>query len=377
MLTPTRVARVTALRTALALIALFALHGAAPERAAAAVTPGFFGVTPAPQLPTDQDIQRMGRARVGTLRFMLNWAEVQPSQGGFYNFSELDRVVAGAAQQGITALPYFYGTPVWARNCSRVPAFYCDRVSPVASRRGGRGWVNFLAAVVARYGPRGTLWFNPSDAYNPPYRPITTWQIWSEPNSPKFFRPKVSPKKYLALLRVSAKTIRAADRGARVILGGLFGTPPKPGMSMRRFLDGLYRLKKAKRFFDVVALHPYARNIKGIKAQLKLGRRVMRQHRDAKTPLALTEIGWGSATSTKGLFKGVAGQASLLTSSFNFIVRNQKRFKIAGVDWFSWRDIGAGQAGNCILCESFGLLNNDYSAKPSLSAFVGFTGGQP
>jgi polysaccharide biosynthesis protein PslG len=355
--------------------------------APAAVSPGFFGVTPAPQLPTNQDLQRMGRARVGTVRFMLNWAEVQPSRGGPYNFSELDRVVARSAQQGITALPYFYGTPVWARNCSRVPAFYCDRVSPLASRQGRRGWVNFLAAVVARYGTRGTLWFNPRTCVpvveicvteaSPPYRPITRWQIWSEPNSPKFFRPKVSPKKYRALLKVSVKTIRRADPGAKIVLGGLFGTPPKPGMSMRKYLDGLYRLKGVKRLFDEVALHPYARNIKGIKAQLKQGRRVMRQHRDAKTPVALTEIGWGSATSTKGLFKGIAGQASLLTNSFNFILKNRKRFKISGVEWFSWRDIVAGGAGFCTLCESFGLLNADYSAKPSLSAFVGFTGGQP
>jgi polysaccharide biosynthesis protein PslG len=390
MLATTRVARLTILPPALALIGLLALHGAAPHRAPAAVTPGFFGVTPAPQLPTNQDLQRMGRAKMGTVRLMFNWGELQPTQGGPYNFGELDRVVSRAAREGITVLPFFYGTPVWARDCSRVPAFYCDRVSPLVTPQGRQGWVNFLAAVVARYGTRGTLWFNPGicvpvveicvNGVNPPYRPITRWQIWSEPNSPKFFRPKVSPKKYRALLSLSVLTIRAADPGAKIILGGLFGIPPKPGMSMGKFLDELYRLKGVKRLFDTVALHPYARNIKGIRSQLVLGRKVMKEHKDSKTPVELTEIGWGSAThgaGGRGLFKGIAGQASLLTSSFKFIVKNRKGFKISGVEWFSWRDIEAGQAGGCILCESFGLLNADYSAKPSLSAFVGFTGGQP
>jgi hypothetical protein len=348
------------------------------------------------------------------MRFMLNWAELQPIAGGAFDFNELDRVIARAAREGIAVLPFFYGTPVWARDCSRVPAFYCDRVSPLLTPQGRLGWANFLATVVARYGTRGTFWLNQggqgsqgnvsadvciqnpllpicvalggSTGANPgvgggnlPYRPITRWQIWSEPNSPTFFRPKPSQKKYRALLRASVQPIRAADPTARIVLGGLFGTPPKPGIPTRKFLDGLYRLKGVKRLFDVFALHPYARNIAGLRSQLVQARKVMKEHKDSKTPMELTEIGWSSATgdvSGRGLAKGIAGQASLLTSAFKFIVKNQKRFKISGVEWFSWRDIAVGEAGNCFLCESFGLLNADYSAKPSLSAFVGFTGGQ-
>ena len=39
--------------------------------------------------------------------------------------------------------------------------------------------------------------------------------------------------------------------------------------------------------------------------------------------------------------------------------------------------MAAGQAGDCILCESFGLLNVDHGAKPALSAYAAFTGGKP
>jgi polysaccharide biosynthesis protein PslG len=373
----TRPGRLVVLPAVLAVTGLIFCWGAS-ERAVAAVAPQFLGVTPAPQLPTDQDIQRMGSARVGTMRFMLNWGQVEPVQGAGYNFSEIDRVIAGAAQQGITVLPFVYGTPPWARNCAGVPASACDRVSPLTTPQGRQGWANFLAAAVARYGPKGTLWTNPSDAFSPPFRPVTRWQIWSEPNSPNFFRPRVSPKAYKQLLSLSVSTIRGADPGATFVLGGMFATPPKPGMSMRKFLDRLYGLKGVKALFDAVALHPYAPNVAGIRAQLVLGRQVMNEHHDSKTRVEVTEIGWGSAThgpGGRGLFKGVAGQASLLKQSFKFLLKNRKRFKIVGVDWFSWKDIGAGQAGFCILCESFGLLNADSSAKPSLAAFASFTGG--
>ena len=77
------------------------------------------------------------------------------------------------------------------------------------------------------------------------------------------------------------------------------------------------------------------------------------------------------------LYKGLAGQSQMLTKSFNFAVKNRKRYRLRGVSWFSWRDLPPDKVGNCILCESFGLLSADGSAKPAFSSFVGFTGGQP
>jgi polysaccharide biosynthesis protein PslG len=343
----------------------------------ALAAPGeFFGVTTI-HPPDVLTLARMGQARVGVLRQPFGWAGLEPSQGN-YNFAEFDRVVAVAASRGITVLPFIYGTPPWARNCTGIPDFYCDRVTPLRSAQGRQRWPALLQALVDRYGPKGTLWTDPNDAYSPPYRPIRTWQIWNEPNSATYFRPKPQPKAYYQLLKSASNAIHSRDPGALIMLGGLFGTPPKPGIPLWTFLDRLYDFKKAKKLFGAIAVHPYSPNIKGIAYQLRRTRQVMGDHGDKKTPLFITELGWGSdspGTGGSALFKGISGQAQLLTKSFKFALKNRKRYRLRGVSWFTWRDEPAGAAANCILCESFGLFRADASAKPALSAFLSFTGG--
>jgi hypothetical protein len=340
-----------------------------PANAAGA---GFFGVTSTFH-PDAPDLTRMGQARVGNLRLAFGWEEIEPSPG-IYNFSNFDRVMAGAAAQGISVRPFVFGTPPWARDCTGIPPFYCDRVTPMRSALGRERWPLMLQVLVARYGPRGTFWTDPSDAYSPPRNPITEWQLWNEPNSATYMRPKPTPKAYFALLGSGSRAIRQIDPGARIVTAGLFGTPPN-GMTMWRFLDRFYRFKGARKLFDAVALHPYSPNVKGIAFQLQNARQVLRQNRAKRVPLYLTEIGWGSGTGKSNLYKGVAGQKRMLKAAFKFSRKNRKRYRIAGVDWFSWRDIPANMSGNCVLCTSFGLLNLDHSPKPSLAAFTRFTGG--
>ena len=89
-------------------------------------------------------------------------------------------------------------------------------------------------------------------------------------------------------------------------------------------------------------------------------------------------MGWGSdppGTGGSPLYKGAEGQAQLLSKSFRFSLSNRKQYRIAGVSWFSWRDLSPSERGNCVLCESFGLLNADSSTKPSYNAYVSVTGG--
>jgi Beta-galactosidase len=357
-------------RAAIALVvALVASLAAAPAHAA---TTGFFGVTSTFQ-PDASDLSRMGQARVGNLRIPFGWEELEPSPGT-YNFSNFDRVMAGAAAQGIPVRPFIFGTPPWSRDCSGIPAFYCDRVTPMRSALGRQRWPILLQALVSRYGPHGSFWTDTSDAYSPPYDPITEWQLWNEPNSATYMRPKPTPKAYLQLLSSGSQAIRGVDPSARILLAGLFGTPPN-GMTMWRFLDRLYRFKGASRMFNGIAIHPYSPNIKGIRFQLQKARQVLKAHHAKRTPIYLTEIGWGSGTGKSNLYKGIPGQASMLRAAFKFSVKNRGRYRIGGVDWFSWRDIPANMSGNCALCTSFGLLNLDHSPKPSLGAFTSFTGG--
>jgi hypothetical protein len=346
-------------------------------KAAAATPPGFYGVTPV-DLPTQADLNQMDKANVGTIRVLFNWGEVQPTPGGPFDFSRLDAVVGGAAERGIRVLPFYFGTPAWARDCSGIPAGYCDRVDPTRTAVGADAWAAFLKAVVNRYGPGGSFWqatllppYTP-----PPYLPIAQHQIWNEENSSTFFRPRPDPAAYYRLLSVSSRAIRGADPNARIILGGLFFSPPN-GQRLPQFLSRLYRFAGVRDLFDDIAIHPYSPDLDGIKFQLEEARKLLRK-RDKSARVMLTEIGWGSERAGKkktSLSKGVKGQKSLLRSSFRFLTARRARYKIDGIYWFSWRDVPSSAAGACLLCASFGLLTTSGATKPSYGAFVRFTGG--
>jgi hypothetical protein len=337
--------------------------------------------------PGEADFARMARAKVGSARVMFNWGHVEPSPGT-YDWSETDRIVAYAALHRIPLLPFLYGTPDWARDCSGVPPRLCDRVSPLRSAQGRERWPLFVRALAERYSPGGTLWsativeqiLGPLLGGGPPPNfPITRWQVWNEPNSGTFFQPSPTPAAYHALLASTAGAIRAVDPSANIVMAGLFGTPPR-GQPLPRFLDRMYRIPGARNLFDAVAVHPYSATSAGIIAQLEAARGVMRKRGDKRGRLLLTELGWGSRKPPKkkrrtSLYKGPKGQSKMLRSSFKLLTAKRRKYRIDGLYWFSWRDAAAGGGGNCLLCESFGLLSAGSAAKPAFAAYRSFTGG--
>ena len=91
-----------------------------------------------------------------------------------------------------------------------------------------------------------------------------------------------------------------------------------------------------------VALHPYSPDVKGIEFQLKRGRAAWPRVAQGRQTIYLTE--------------------EALPNRRCRLVQLARR--------------SGGTGGNCVLCESFGLLGADGSSKPAFGAYVGFTGGQ-
>src|SRR5512134_2427583 len=88
------------------LAALVAATLIAAGAANAAVPKTFYGIVPQAPLTTS-DYERMGEGKVGTLRFELFWAGVDPSPAaGDYDWSAPDAIVANAASNGIQPLPF-------------------------------------------------------------------------------------------------------------------------------------------------------------------------------------------------------------------------------------------------------------------------------
>jgi hypothetical protein len=362
--------RRAAVVTTLALAATLAIGGA---RASAAVPRSFYGIVPLTSL-TGSDFQRMGAARVGTLRFQMLWSNVQPTHHGGFNFTATDQTVALAAQQHITLLPVLAGTPAYeSGGCTSQD---CSRHIEIGTAAKRSDWKDFVTVLVNRYGPNGDLW-----QQNPglPYDPIREWQIWNEQNAPN---QKDPPSLYAKLLALTDKAISPIDPGAKIVLGGMFGTPKgSKKFSAWNYLGALYK-HGAKRHFDAAALHPYSPVLSGLKTQIKNMRRVMKAHHDPKAKLLITEIGWGSSkkkhpgTGSLGaqFNVGLKPQAKKLTQSFKLLTSHRKRWKIGGVVWFTWKDPLNPPPGLCAFCYSSGLYHADgQTAKPALRAYKRFT----
>jgi polysaccharide biosynthesis protein PslG len=329
-------------------------------------TQQFFGIAQGISRFDDQDLETMTATGIGSDRFLLDWALVEPKQG---TFQWPDKDIGALAAHGITMVPYLWGSPTWVADTPSNP--------PTGSVAEGE-WEDFLKAAVARYGPGGSYW---SGDYLKQFGadakplPIRSWQIWNEPNLEKYFAPKPSSEQYAHLLQISHDAIKSQDPKAEIVLAGMpgFGKP-----KAWDFLDSLYGVPGFKDNFDVAALHPYAPTLMELSSEVRKFRAAMTSNGDASKPLWLTELAWGSAAPDRfNLNKGIPGQAQLLENSFKLIELNRRNWNLQRVFWFDWRDPipGSVVAKACSFCGSAGLLMYDRTPKPSYQAFKSFTAG--
>lgn len=335
---------------------------ALPAAASARLPSGFIGISPQDHSNV-RDYWLMEEAGVQSVRLPLFWAQVEPLSPLFRerNWNSFDVGVKLAAEHGMEVLAVITGSPPWIASEPRLePALAWQR----------RAWASFLRAAVDRYGAGGTFWRENPEL---PYQPVQAWELWNEQNIVTFGR--ANPELYARLLRVGGRAIHAADPGAEVILGGLFGRPLQipPNVASGDFLSRIYRARRVKRYFDGVALHPYVADAGAMRAQIRNLRRVMRAHHDAHTRLYVTELGWGSDSFESRWERGLDGQARELDEAFSMLSRHRRAWRIGGVWWFSWVDFDNA----CQFCDSAGLLTKQRAAKPSWYRFVWWTGGDP
>jgi hypothetical protein len=339
------------LTVALLSLVLAAGAGAAPRQ--------FYGVVSAGGDPTDAELAHIGRGKVGMLRVSLAWGAVESAPGAPYNWNEYDALIGGAARNGIRVLPTVYSSPIWLNGSTETPPLGPDL---------GKFQL-FVLAAAQRYGANGTFWTENPDI---PKLPFTYWQLWNEPNSPSFWKPKPNPKQYVKLLRGFESALKLGDPAARIVLAGLFMTPRiKNGIFLDRYLPALYR-NGARGLFDAVAMHPYSTTPRQALDAIRDVRRLMARFKDRRKQLWITEVGWASAGQRTPLTVGRRRQARYLRQIFKLTAANRGRFKIGSVFWYSLQDL----SGKLWLNHT-GLFTRGFSAKPAWKALVRLTGGSP
>ena len=266
-------------------------------------------------------------AGVESVRAAFNWAAAQPTEAGPYDFSQTDMIVGDAARDGLTVLPVVLYTPSWdARpNPSGTIAIPQDD-APYAA---------YLTALVKRYGPNGTYW-----ADNPalPKRPIREWQIWNEPNFTYYWPTRPFAPSYVALVKAADAAIKRADPGAEVVLAGM----PNDAWN---YLQKIYDVPHAGRYFDVVAVHPYTVIPSNVILFLQKMRAVMKRNGDARKPIVVTEMGWNSSIGHKPsddfcCQSTAARQAAKVKAVLPLLAQNRAALKLQAFYYYTWASHG-------------------------------------
>lgn len=369
-------------------LAIGALPAAAKARArhhlpGAPVPAGFVGMnTNAPLfisgdgLSLADQFAAMARSGVQSVRIAFNWGTSQPyaswadvpsGQAGQFvdaggvptNFTETDQIVLLASLYGLRLLPVVLYAPSW--DSATIPA----SVSPPPETgvpASPAPYANYLTALIERYGPHGTFWQQGAG----PRRPIRQWQIWNEPNF-FFFWNQPSLTAYAALLRASHAAIKAADPGAKTVLGAL--TNISWG-----YLAQLYRIPGMRSTFDEVAVNEFSSTPARVVRILGAVRRTMNRFGDARKPLLDTELSWTTAHGTPG---GVfdwdttpAGQARNVAAIVPLLAAHRRALGLAGFFYYTWVDDESNTHSDWNFAGLLRVVGGQAVPKPALSAFT-------
>ena len=334
---------------------------AVPAGGAAAAPPKqFFGVQ-AWNSPSAREFKKISAAGIGTFRVNITWAAVEPERGA-RNWEPVDSDLARINRAGLRPLPVILGSPKFAAPTSTYP--------PRSNAR--RAYAAFVRDLVARYGPEGEFWDeNPSLAY----RPVRAWQVWNEPSFAPYWNGRPNAREYVSFVRQTRTAIKSSDPGAGIVLAGLPDTEYQGKRNLLPYIRSIYRVRGASELFDVVALNAYAKDARSVVGVVRRVRGEMNRAGDRRTPIWVTETGWGSGGDGNNvLTRTPSVQASLLRSVYRALIAVRSRYRIGLVAWFSLRDRKPGAGEPNWWAIHTGLFDRAGREKPAWRAYRSITG---
>jgi len=224
-------------------------------------------------------VREMG---ANTIVEFFPWAYIE-SEEGVFNWSQVDRIVKHAEQQGVQIIARFGLVPGWARPDDTTLNYIPDDAFD--------DFATFAARFAERYAGR-----------------IDHYIIWNEPNLAFEwgFQPP-DPARYVKMLETVYAPIHAANPDAVVLAGALAPTLEPPGsphgLDDVIFLSEMYAAGAAD-YLDAMAVHTYGftHTASDPPAEDRLNFRraellfdVMAQYGDADLPIYITESGWNDS----------------------------------------------------------------------------------
>ena len=288
------------------------------------------------------------------IRLDISWANTERSPGSYdaANLAMTDHALELAEEAGAQVIMAVSETPQWASGASN------PNTPPVDAA----DYADFMRDMAARYNGR-----------------VVAWEVWNEPNHPRFWNPAPDAAGYARLLTAAYPAVKAGDPAAKVLFGGI-------AHNDYEYLEDVYAADPGiGDSFDVMATHPYTA---GGQAPAEVDRDeagrmtttsfrafgevrdVMRDHGDLQ-PIWLTEFGWSTNSDVQHPLGGVteAQQADYLAQAFE-LLEATPYVEVAIVYNFR-NNYWADDADNWE--DQLGLLRTDFSPKPAYAVFKDYS----
>jgi polysaccharide biosynthesis protein PslG len=303
--------------------------------------PDLIGESPDAQVQTLEQMKAMG---ITSVRVDASWYWGQPTEGGPFDWTPLDQVVASLRKVGLSADLDINQTPTWAGISSAGGSSWAQPASAAA-------FATWAGAVAARYGPEG----------------VQLFEIWNEPNLVGSWEPTPNPAAYTADLKAAYAAIKAVDSSAIVISAGLApAANTSTSYDPRTFLEDMYA-DGAGGSFDGVGDHPYSYPATPDEFESWSGwslmdqtspslRSIMAANGDSGKKIWITEYG----APTFG--DGGVGDAGETTDLVQAIDQARSTSWIGSLYIYTWEDVSTDASNG------LGVLNGDATQKPAYSA---------
>ncbi len=227
-----------------------------------------------------------------------DWADTEPTapkRGHHtYNWNFADLVATEMAQAHLRWEPNLQMAPTWAR-AHRADVLHLQSgtfVVPLPPGPANYGnYDAYAKAFMHRYGYHGSFWKAHKSLR---YLPVTTVEIWNEPDNTHNWGPQVNLQEYSRMYESVRAAIHSVNRNNRVVTGGLAWTQ-----------SSLPRLLKAfnRKPIDAVGFHPYGATPSKTVSLARFALSELRHFGRGRTPLIANEFGWTSVRNTWGSTK--------------------------------------------------------------------------
>ncbi len=179
------------------------------------------------------EIERLAALGFRFVRMDLFWDFVE-RQKGQYDFSSYERIVGALVARGIRPLCILaYNNPLYD-NSPSPPSTVVGPQTDEARQAFGR----FAAAAAAQFKGYGIV-----------------WEIWNEPDLPRFWYPKPDPDDYMALAKVAIDAMRRVEPDTTIVAPALIGLEPQ-FQEAWNFLERCFELGLPG-LADAISVHPY------------------------------------------------------------------------------------------------------------------------